>query len=1326
MKKPYTIGLDIGTGSVGWAVLTEDLQLVRKNMNILGNTDRKKIKKNFWGVRLFDTGQTAEDTRMKRTSRRRLRRRRNRIVYLRDLFFEAIKEVDENFFERLDNSFFTDEDKPYNIYPIFGNMDEEKQYHLNFETIYHLRKHLADSSEKADLRLVYLALAHIIKYRGHFLIEGDLDLKNTSIKQQWLQFIKTFNQVFPEDKIIVTDEESSQIELIFKEKIARSAKNQRVRNLLKIKTSHPLEKFLNLIVGNKGNFQKAFDLEEKAELQLTKETYNEDLEELLGKIGDEHLELFTTAKATYDAIELAGVLKPSGVKTNALLSDNMISQYNEHKEDLRKLKDLVANHSKSLYYNLFRDKTKKGYAGYIDGEASLEEFYKYLRAEIKNIKGSDYFIHKMETEDLLRKQRSYHNGSIPHQVHQEELVAILNHQEKYYPFLAKNRNKILQIFKFRIPYYVGPLAKTNEDRFSWMTRKSNEAVRPWNFENVVNLEASATSFIEKMTNYDLYLPEEKVLPKRSLLYQKFAIFNELTKVSYKDERQRLQFFSKKEKEAIFNQLFKKNHSVSEKNLKKCLINELAIEASEINGIDGRFNASYSTYLDFMKIEGMQALLDDDSLSQMLEKIIFILTIFEDRKMKKTQLQQFNQYLTPEMIKHLSRKNYSGWGRLSAKLIDGIRDKQSHKTIMDYLKDDDGVDRHHNRNFMQLINDETLSFKETIERAQNIEQDQALEDMVYELPGSPAIKKSILQSLKIVEEVVGIMGYAPHSVVVEMAREHQTTAFGKKQSKKREDKLTTALKDFGSNLLKEQPIVNETLQNDRLYLYYLQNGKDMYTGEPLDIHRLSFYDIDHIIPRSFTTDNSIDNKVLVSSAKNRGKLDDVPSKAIVDKQRSFWERLQKSGLMSERKLANLTKAERGGLSEKEKERFLKRSLVETRQITKYVANILDTILNDSSAEKTVDIVTIKSTLASRFRKDFNLYKVREINDYHHAHDAYLNAVVANKILKVNPRVKRDLVYGQFSYQSSSIKNKSSYRKMKYDQMIDFFVEDFVIDEKTGEVLWDKNKEMQTIKKVLSSKQMNIVKKVEEQSGELYKQTLNPKGTSEKLIPIKEGLDINKYGGYLNPKTAFTLAIKDKKKWQFIGVTMQEKAKFKQSPKEFLSDKGFREDAEYLVLKKYTLYETKEGARRLISSHQEAQKGNQFVLSAHLVPMVYHAQHYDESKYPESVEYVNNHLEKFDLIFQEVIRFADQYIQKPKVTKRLETIYQKKSQDINGLAKSIVSLFTFVSYGAPAAFNFLDENITQSSVRYTLGSLKESILIFYSITGLYETRIKLEEL
>lgn len=95
MKKDYVIGLDIGTNSVGWAVMTEDYQLVKKNAYLWKHW-KKKIKKNFWGVRLFEEGHTAEDRRLKRTARRRISRRRNRLRYLQ-AFWRSDDRFDENF-----------------------------------------------------------------------------------------------------------------------------------------------------------------------------------------------------------------------------------------------------------------------------------------------------------------------------------------------------------------------------------------------------------------------------------------------------------------------------------------------------------------------------------------------------------------------------------------------------------------------------------------------------------------------------------------------------------------------------------------------------------------------------------------------------------------------------------------------------------------------------------------------------------------------------------------------------------------------------------------------------------------------------------------------------------------------------------------------------------------------------------------------------------------------------------------------------------------------------------------------------------------------------
>ena len=46
--KNYSIGLDIGTNSVGWAVNDENYKIYKYKKN------------NMWGVRLFDEGETAQ------------------------------------------------------------------------------------------------------------------------------------------------------------------------------------------------------------------------------------------------------------------------------------------------------------------------------------------------------------------------------------------------------------------------------------------------------------------------------------------------------------------------------------------------------------------------------------------------------------------------------------------------------------------------------------------------------------------------------------------------------------------------------------------------------------------------------------------------------------------------------------------------------------------------------------------------------------------------------------------------------------------------------------------------------------------------------------------------------------------------------------------------------------------------------------------------------------------------------------------------------------------------------------------------------------------
>ena len=88
----YFIGFDIGTNSVGWAVTNEQYELLKFKSH------------KMWGSRLFAEAQTAVDTRMKRSARRRLQRRKFRLLLLEELFAKAINDADDTYFLRLHES----------------------------------------------------------------------------------------------------------------------------------------------------------------------------------------------------------------------------------------------------------------------------------------------------------------------------------------------------------------------------------------------------------------------------------------------------------------------------------------------------------------------------------------------------------------------------------------------------------------------------------------------------------------------------------------------------------------------------------------------------------------------------------------------------------------------------------------------------------------------------------------------------------------------------------------------------------------------------------------------------------------------------------------------------------------------------------------------------------------------------------------------------------------------------------------------------------------------------------------------------------------------
>ena len=517
---------------------------------------------------------------------------------------------------------------------------------------------------------------------------------------------------------------------------------------------------------------------------------------------------------------------------------------------------------------------------------------------------------------------------------------------------------------------------------------------------------------------------------------------------------------------------------------------------------------------------------------------------------------------------------------------------------------------------------------------------------------------------------------------------------------------------------------------------------MYTDEPLDINCLRDYDVDHIIPRSFLPDDSIDNKVLVSSKLNRGKADNVPSIEVVNRMETYWRVLLNAKLISEAKYKRLTKAKspEGGLTEKDKEGFIHRQLVETRQITKYVAKLLDERWN-SSVDKfgkkiqEVNIVTLKSSLVSNFRKMFDIPKIRELNHYHHAHDAYLNAVVGNLLIKKYPRLAPEFIYGQHLHLSrkSNEEEKATKKVILYSNVLNFLNDEEEQRDFEGNVIWNKNQHIGMIKKVIFNNQVTVVKKTEIQSGGFANETVEKKGDSDKLIPRKNGWDTKKYGGFQGENDAYCVLFKaeDSKKKKgvkkyLLGISIMNRKRFEDNPKIFLEKLGYAniQKDSILILPKYTLFEIEGGKRRRLASDQELQKANELTLSADFTLLLYHASHRDDSENKKHHEYLEQHYLEFGKLFYAILEKSEQWIVKPKAVAKLIQLWEEKIEQasIDEISSSILSLLKFTKAGASEEFQFFGQKIDRQRYQ-TVTEILNGILIYQSVTGFYETRIDL---
>ncbi len=1117
-KNEYYLGLDIGTSSIGFAVTDKDYNVIKKG------------KKFFWGVRLFEEGKTAEERRISRTNRRRLQRRKDRMKLLQSLFMNEINKIDSLFFMRLNESMYHFDDRSDGIgmHTLFDDKNyTDKNFHQKYRTFYHLRKDLLEG-KVSDVRLLYLGIAHIIKNRGHFLFEGE----NLSAVSDFSNVFKVLEVYIDENNLSSSFafSDMTKLEGILKENtLSLRDKERKITELFIEKPSTFDKTLVKLMLGMTADVAKLFDVEENETLQKKKVNFRGNFEEealeLQQLLGDDFT-LIELVKSIYDWALLSNIL--SG---NPFISYAKVDLYNEHKADLKKLKEFVKKYIPNKYQEIFvQEDLNTNYPAYIgmtkkngkkqvvkNNKCSQEDFCSFLAKQINKLEVSDDYlslVEKIEQKTLLPKAISKDNGVIPYQVHQAELQKILEVNANKFPFLNESDGdftilqKIDLLLKYRIPYYVGPL--NNNSKYSWVVKNLKGKITPWNFDKVVNKEVSAENFILRLTNKCTYLKDEFVLPKNSLLYSKYMVLNELNNLKINGDE--ISITLKKE---LYESLFKHKLKVTLTDIERHLIKSCKAEKGlTLTGVDKDFKANLKSYQDFVGI------FDEEYVKQhegMIEDIIRWITLFsQSKEMVIHKIRDNYPNISDEQLKKIKSLSYTGWGRFSKKFLMDIQGANKEtgevSSIITALLET-------NNNLMQLLSN-SYTYLDKIKETNKIEYGTKVEPKDIEaLYCSPAVKKAIWQAVQIVYEVEKTMKGKPSKLFIEVAREDGE----KLRTTSRHKALLATYQSIKNEYqdvyeeLKDKD--DKRLQSKKLYLYFMQLGRCAYTGERIDIDKLSnqnLYDIDHIYPRSKTKDDSLHNNlVLVTKKANSEKGDTypIPEKFRQENLWKLWVKDKKNKLITQEKYDRLIR--RTSFSDKELEGFIARSLVETRQSTKAVAEIFE---NYYKNEKSSKVVYVKAGNISTFRQHFDIVKVRELNDYHHAHDAYLSVVVGN----VFSTKFTDNFYKNISTATYSLRPEAFYSR-------DVSKGDYFAWKGDGTSI-SKVKEVLTNNKILFTRQARKV------SGALFDATIYKKGEGEFAVknPTNQQeqryklTNLEKYGGFKKVKGAYFCVVEHEEK------------------------------------------------------------------------------------------------------------------------------------------------------------------------------------------------------
>lgn len=572
------------------------------------------------------------------------------------------------------------------------------------------------------------------------------------------------------------------------------------------------------------------------------------------------------------------------------------------------------------------------------------------------------FVCQIQYEKFLQdgKVRGIENR-FRNKEYRKELVALLDKQGKYHSGIKDASESILKIYDSKREYFEGPGGPNSPTPYGRFRYDEDGKIIE------VNL-------IDLMRGKCTFFPEEKRLAQNSYTACLFNLLNDLNNMTAAGEP-----ISYEQKKELVEKYIDEGRNVNLQNIARVT----GVKAEDLRGyrIDKNEKPIFSEFAGYKAIlKALENVGVDSSVikgnREMVDAVAEVLT--KEKDVEKRYIELVKCGISASVAQELKKvSGFTDYHSLS---------KMAMELILDDLWETD-------ENQMQLFSKAGLFRQERAElRGVNIPFDG--DDWIV----SPITKRAVNEAIKVINEARRLVRKKYNcefvEIVIEMAREKNSseqTAFIKKMQQQNEN----IRRDIG-NLVDLKKINGKQFELMKLLLE--QDFKCAYSLKPVSVaHVLSgCMEVDHIIPRSLSFDDSLANKVAVFIDENQEKGQTTPYQYLksgrgnisYDEYRD-WVLRNENYKKSKKKRENLLYE---GNPQHELEGFINRNLVDTRYACKEVLNLLQAYFKQNELGTKVSVV--KGSFTHAFRKQAQLTKDRGATYAHHAQDALIVAGLSN--------------------------------------------------------------------------------------------------------------------------------------------------------------------------------------------------------------------------------------------------------------------------------------------------------------------------------------------